>query len=163
MFWPCCQNPFNLIFAFSKRPCSRRKYHYNSYNYEFRNWRLSWQKTAPTAVSLPVATVSNAHLKASEPALGGQEGRIGKNLAQVENPDYIEIHTPMNCQGCGSNLNNVSGSYVEIRQVFDIPKPTVEITEHRTERSCPLMIVSSGSIGKTDQFFECLFDDGASD
>jgi transposase len=69
---------------------------------------------------------------------GGQEGRIGKNLAQVENPDYIEIHTLMTCQGCGSNLGNVGGVIVEARQVFDIPKPIVEVTEHRAkEKQCP--------------------------
>ena len=26
---------------------------------------------------------------------GGQEGRVGKNLARVENPDHVKIHTPM--------------------------------------------------------------------
>lgn len=78
---------------------------------------------------------------------GGQEGRIGKNLAQVENPDHVEIHTPMSCQGCGSNLSNVSGSCVEARQVFDIPKPVVEVTEHQTEEKiCPCCGCSSRGV-----------------
>ena len=70
---------------------------------------------------------------------GGQEGRVGKNLARVENPDHVKIHTPMSCQGCGFNLSNVSGSCAEARQVFDIPKPIVEVTEHRAEeKKCPV-------------------------
>ena len=69
---------------------------------------------------------------------GGQQGRVGKNLMKVESPDHVEIHTSMSCQGCGFNLNHVSGSCVEARQVFDIPKPVVEVTEHRAEeKKCP--------------------------
>ena len=69
---------------------------------------------------------------------GGQKGHIGKNLEQVENPDQVEIYAPMNCQGCGSDLSNVSGSTIETRQVFDVPKPVVEVTEHRAEeKKCP--------------------------
>ena len=69
---------------------------------------------------------------------GGQKGHIGKNLMRVESPDHVEIHTSMSCQGCGFNLNHVSGSCVEARQVFDIPKPVVEVTEHRAEeKKCP--------------------------
>lgn len=69
---------------------------------------------------------------------GGQEGHIGKNLMQVEDPDHIVIHTPINCKECGAHLDKVKGFCVEIRQVFDIPQPTVEITEHRVEeKECP--------------------------
>jgi transposase len=38
---------------------------------------------------------------------GGQQGRVGKGLAQVNNPDIIVTHTPAICTGCGSNLNTV--------------------------------------------------------
>lgn len=69
---------------------------------------------------------------------GGQAGRVGKNLAQVENPDLVEIHTPMSCQGCRSALGNVNGTCVEARQVFDVQKPVIEVTEHRAEeKKCP--------------------------
>jgi len=64
---------------------------------------------------------------------GAQKGRMGRNLEQVENPDRIEVHAPLSCQGCGSSLNNVNGSCVAVRQVFDIPKPAVEVTEHQVE------------------------------
>lgn len=64
---------------------------------------------------------------------GGQQGHVGKGLMQVSNPDEIVTHTPDSCAGCGSNLNNVSGTIAERRQVFDIPQPKINITEHRVE------------------------------
>ena len=69
---------------------------------------------------------------------GGQQGRVGKGLAQVENPNLIITHTPTNCSECGSDLSKVSGSCAEQRQVFDIPQPKVQVTEHRIEeKKCP--------------------------
>ena len=69
---------------------------------------------------------------------GGQEGHAGKGLAQVSNPDMVVTHTPSNCAGCGSDLSNVSGTTAEQRQVFDIPQPKINVTEHRVEeKQCP--------------------------
>lgn len=69
---------------------------------------------------------------------GGQQGHVGKGLAQVSNPDVIVTHTPASCTGCGSNLSNVNGTTAEQRQVFDIPQPKVIVTEHRVEeKQCP--------------------------
>lgn len=69
---------------------------------------------------------------------GGQQGHTGKGLTQVSNPDVILTHTPSNCTDCGSNLNNVSGATAERRQVFDIPQPKTNVTEHRVEeKQCP--------------------------
>lgn len=69
---------------------------------------------------------------------GGQQGHVGKGLAQVENPDVIVTHTPSNCDGCGSGLRAVTGFCAEKRQVFDMPQPKVEVTEHRVEeKRCP--------------------------
>jgi transposase len=69
---------------------------------------------------------------------GGQEGRIGKNLSRIENPDNIITHSPSCCCGCGASLHSTQGNCVESRQVLDIPKPQVEVTEHRVEEKlCP--------------------------
>lgn len=69
---------------------------------------------------------------------GGQQGHIGKGLVQVSNPDTVVTHTPIICARCGSDLGNVSGSTVERRQVFDLPQPKIDITEHRVEeKRCP--------------------------
>lgn len=69
---------------------------------------------------------------------GGQQGHVGKGLAQVSNPDVIVTHTPSGCTGCGSDLSSVNGITTEKRQVFDIPQPKINVTEHRIEeKKCP--------------------------
>jgi transposase len=69
---------------------------------------------------------------------GAQQGHVGKGLAQISNPDLIVTHAPTNCHGCGSNLGQVDGACAEKRQVFDIPQPKIEVTEHQAlEKRCP--------------------------
>jgi len=70
---------------------------------------------------------------------GGQKGRIGKTLNQVEAPDHIVIHAPDSCKNCSFSLSGVEGVCSdEKRQVFEVPEPQIEVTEHRTEiKACP--------------------------
>lgn len=69
---------------------------------------------------------------------GAQQGHVGKGLTQISNPDAIVTHTPMSCSGCGSDLSSVQGAVAEQRQVFEVPQPTVNVTEHRVEeKQCP--------------------------
>ena len=69
---------------------------------------------------------------------GAQNGHPGKTLQQVSNPDVFVLHSPKTCNGCGHSLNEVKGEQLEARQVFDIPEPKVEITEHQLEaKTCP--------------------------
>ena len=69
---------------------------------------------------------------------GAQQGHVGKGLAQVGTPDLIVAHIPTNCHGCGLNLSQVDGTCAEKRQVFDIPPPKIEVTEHQAlEKKCP--------------------------
>jgi transposase len=69
---------------------------------------------------------------------GGQPGHIGKSRPQVDNPDQIITHSPVNCIECQAALKEAAGSCVERRQVFDLPQPKIEVTEHRVEeKQCP--------------------------
>lgn len=70
---------------------------------------------------------------------GGQDGRVGKTLKQIEIPDQIFVHSPEICQKCCVDLSQVIGECTdEKRQVFEIPKPKVEVVEHRIEKKiCP--------------------------
>ena len=69
---------------------------------------------------------------------GAQVGHVGKGLLQREKPDLIVIHAPALCHGCGRHLQDVPGQCAEKRQVFDVPQPKVEVTEHRVEeKRCP--------------------------
>src|SRR5262245_38836179 len=69
---------------------------------------------------------------------GAQQGHVGKGLPQVGNPDLIVYHAPASCRGCGLNLSQVDSTCAEKRQVFDVPQPKIEVTEHRSlEKKCP--------------------------
>lgn len=69
---------------------------------------------------------------------GAQQGHAGKGMAQVSTPNFIVTHTPTSCHGCGLNLSQVGGACSEKRQVFDIPQPKIEVTEHQVlEKKCP--------------------------
>lgn len=79
---------------------------------------------------------------------GGQKGRIGKTLMQVETPDHTIIHNSDACIDCKFNLSLIEGECTsEKRQVFEIPKLAIEVTEHRIEaKKCPCCgKVSKGS------------------
>jgi transposase len=62
---------------------------------------------------------------------GGQPGHGGQTLMQVGKPDRVVRHLPDVCGGCGGGLRGVRVASVEVRQVFDIPKIAVTVTEHR--------------------------------
>jgi transposase len=74
----------------------------------------------------------------SDKKQGAQQGHAGKGRSQVKNPDVVVNHAPTSCVGCGFKLDQVDGTCVEKRQVFEIPQPKIEVTEHRTEeKQCP--------------------------
>ena len=69
---------------------------------------------------------------------GGQEGHSGKTLEQVESPDVTKIHEVKYCDDCGRPLDKEHADSYDTRQVFEIPKIKVLVTEHRAERkTCP--------------------------
>ena len=60
---------------------------------------------------------------------GGQNGHPGDTLRQVEKPDEHVFHCPPTCT-CGLSLEGAKIIHEERRQVFDIPKPALQVTEH---------------------------------
>jgi transposase len=52
-------------------------------------------------------------------------------LEQVADPDVVVRHVPDICGGCGDGLAGADEVAVTRRQVFDIPDPTVVVTEHQ--------------------------------
>lgn len=69
---------------------------------------------------------------------GGQKGHQGHTLKMSEHPDKVIIHHPEQCAGCGQELNLEQPLKTEKRQVFDVPLPRLEITEHRSHTvNCP--------------------------
>ncbi len=69
---------------------------------------------------------------------GGQPGHPGRTLAQVAVPDAQVQHRPPACRACQCPLEGVAGQVVERRQVQDVPKLQLVVTEHQVEAvRCP--------------------------
>jgi len=69
---------------------------------------------------------------------GGQNGHFGSTLSSHEKPDKVIRHDLMVCPNCAGDLSNVAHDATQSRQVFDIPEPSVEVTEHQIEiKHCP--------------------------
>jgi transposase len=63
---------------------------------------------------------------------GGQIGHTGKSLKMVSNPDRKIVHHVPTCPCCSkvfqaSDVERI----IQKRQVFDIPEPRLEVTEHQ--------------------------------
>lgn len=65
--------------------------------------------------------------------LGGKSGHKGGTLKMVEDADYIIPHFVEVCQYCGKNHQQESLEIRGRRQVFDIPAPRIEVTEHQAQ------------------------------
>jgi transposase len=69
---------------------------------------------------------------------GGQRGHKGETLRQSQTPDKVERHLLIHCPECLGSLESVPATGITKRQVFDIPAPKIEITEHQAEvKICP--------------------------
>lgn len=71
-------------------------------------------------------------LPKAEKAKGGQAGHAGKTLKRVETPEHVKVHLPGQCQCCGRPFApDEAHEIVQSRQVFDLPEPKLDVTEHR--------------------------------
>lgn len=76
--------------------------------------------------------VQPAMPKGKKRASGGQEGHQGRTLRPVEKADKVQVHLPDHCGICGRVIAPDEGyEVVGKRQVFDLPEPKLEVTEHR--------------------------------
>jgi transposase len=71
--------------------------------------------------------------KRSRRKSGGQRGHPGETLKAVEKPDFIKVHRVHGCQHCGQSLQRRKAMGHEKRQVYDLPKVQMQVTEHRAE------------------------------
>ncbi len=64
---------------------------------------------------------------------GGQAGHKGETLKQTETPDIVKKHVLTTCPDCQHILLQSPLIGIVKRQVFDIPQPKIEATEHQAE------------------------------
>ena len=67
---------------------------------------------------------------------GGQAGHRGDTLRQTLTPDVVERHEAARCGACRSALTAQMAKGMERRQVFDLPPPRLEVTEHQAVIYC---------------------------
>jgi transposase len=69
--------------------------------------------------------------------IGAPKGHQANNLHFTDTPDYVETHKMDTCTCCNRSLENVSAE-IERRQVYDLPKIKLIVTEHVVEhKTCP--------------------------
>lgn len=61
---------------------------------------------------------------------GGQRGHKGHTLEMVSDPQEVKTYLPSHCR-CGAELKDFATELLERRQVFDLPEPILEVTEHQ--------------------------------
>ena len=93
----------------------------------------------PSSDGLKKEQRSKSLRKKSGNKSGGQKGHKGYTLEQKIKPDKIINHqTPSSCHRCGREIKEEEVVEVRKRQVFEIPEPKIEVTEHRVEvKECP--------------------------
>ena len=71
--------------------------------------------------------------KRSRKKSGGQKGHDGHKLEMVKKPDHIKKYKVSQCAHCQNSLKRQKAERIEKRQVFDLPKVRMEVTEHQAQ------------------------------
>lgn len=87
----------------------------------------------PSSDGLSKLTRTNSLREKGKNKSGGQLGHRGDTLKQTSTPDKIERHELLQCPSCSSPLTSIEPLGIVKRQVFDIPQPKIEVTEHQAE------------------------------
>ncbi|MCP4963464.1 MAG: IS66 family transposase [Actinomycetia bacterium] len=52
----------------------------------------------------------------------------------MTDPDEVVVHHPSRCRACSASLADAEVVGVSVRQIFDVPDPTVVVVEHQAQR-----------------------------
>lgn len=98
-----------------------------------RNPRNSSMPPSAEGFTKPPVPI-RADRRAAKRRPGKQPGAEGKHLAQVEDPNLIELHTPAVCRGSGDSLEGAELIDSERRQVFELSPMRPFVTEYQMQR-----------------------------
>lgn len=69
---------------------------------------------------------------------GGQPGHHGQQVRLVETPDAVVVHRPARCGDCQQMLPDDAPTWIERRQVHELPPVRLQVTEHQIAHvRCP--------------------------
>lgn len=86
----------------------------------------------PSSDGLKKPVPQSLREKSGKPS-GGQKGHKGGTLKQVEQPDEVITHEVKRCPRCAADLEPGAVIGLRKRQVFDIPTPRVQVTQHQAQ------------------------------
>src|SRR5271157_5850292 len=90
----------------------------------------AWRRASSDGLKKPPRVASGMRGKSGKTS-GGQVGHAGGTLKQVAKPDVVERHEAQACRHCLAGLTAAMVKGVEKRQVFDLPEPRLDVTEHQ--------------------------------
>lgn len=86
----------------------------------------------PSSDGLKKPVPQSLREKSGKPS-GGQKGHKGGTLKQVAQPDEVITHEIGRCPRCAADLEQSAVIGLRKRQVFDIPAPRVQVTQHQAQ------------------------------
>lgn len=97
----------------------------------------SRNSSKPPSSDGPAKPRTKSLRKKSQKKTGGQKGHKGHTLKKVNDPENIII-LPVSSCSCCNDLSSEPITGYDCRQVFELPKPKLEVTEYQCEiKRCP--------------------------
>ena len=98
------------------------------------NSQTSSKPPSSDGLQKPVCRTQSLRQSGERPS-GGQAGHPGETLKFSPCPDAIQVHpSPELCPLCGTSLDGVVIERVHKRQVFDLPRLALMVTEYQVEQ-----------------------------
>ena len=95
-------------------------------------------RTSHAAPSTDPRSKARSQRRKSSRKTGGQVGHVGHRLAPVLTPDALVVHAVVACSGCGYDVRGRAAIRMTKKQVFELPKSPLVVTEHQLEsKRCP--------------------------
>ena len=79
---------------------------------------------------------TNSLRQKSDRSTGGQLGHPGSTLDWCEAPHSVLVYPVKSCSGCGISLKDIPVNDLELRQVHDVPRIQIAVTEYQCEIKC---------------------------
>ena len=104
-------------------------------------------RTSHAAPSSDPRSKARSLRKKSSRKPGGQVGHVGHRLVPVATPDAVVVHAVVVCSGCGYDVRGRAAIRVTKKQVFELPKSPLVVTEHQLEsKRCPCCAVVTTAV-----------------